>query len=115
MAADFDLPGVVPWGRTAAEYEAFFALDDVPASARILDCGGGPASFAAEWGRRGRFVVAADPIYKQRGLDIAANFCETERRMRDGMSKARARFCWDRYGSPEGVITRRWEALTTFV
>jgi hypothetical protein len=65
MPGDFDLGGaVLPWGRNATEYEAFFALSDVSPSARVLDCGGGPASFASEWGSGGRFVVAADPIYR---------------------------------------------------
>ena len=37
MSNDFDFGGAVPpWGRSAAEYEAFFALSDIPPSARIL-------------------------------------------------------------------------------
>ena len=65
MSNDFDFGGAVPsWGRSAAEYEAFFALSDVPSSARIFDCGGGPSSFAAEWSKNGQYVVAVDPIYR---------------------------------------------------
>ena len=115
MPREFNLPGVASWGRSAAEYEAFFALSDVPPSARLLDCGGGPASFAAEWGARRRFVVAADPIYRHPAESIAAEFEPTVRRMLDGMEKARERFRWDHYGSPENVIARRREALTTFI
>ena len=73
MSNDFDFGGAVPpWGRSAAEYEAFFALSDVPPSARILDCGGGPSSFAAEWSRNGRYVVAADPMYRFSPRDFLA-------------------------------------------
>jgi hypothetical protein len=63
MANEFRLDGIVPWGREAEEYELFLALEDLPSSARVLDCGGGPASFTAEWSGRGRVVRAADPIY----------------------------------------------------
>ncbi len=115
MSHDFDLRGVAPWGRSAAEYEAFFALSDVPPSARLLDCGGGPASFAAEWGARGRFVVAADPIYCLSPGSIAAEFEPTASRMLEGMQKAHDRFRWDHYGSPENVIERRREALAAFI
>ena len=37
MANEFQLGGIVPWGRTAAEYEAFFQLAGTPKSTRILD------------------------------------------------------------------------------
>src|SRR5262245_17009425 len=116
MTRDFDLQGAIrPWGRSAAEYEAFFALSNVPASARILDCGSGPASFTAQWNNSGRFVVAADPMYRLSGLDIAADFEPTASRMLDGVRRARERFNWDYYGSPEGVIQRRREVLDAFL
>jgi ubiquinone/menaquinone biosynthesis C-methylase UbiE len=115
MSRDFDLGGVVPpWGRSAAEYEAFFALSDISPSARILDCAGGPASFAGEWSKRGRFVVAADPVYRLSGKSIAADFEPTAMRMLEGMCKARERFKWDHYGTPENVIERRRQALAAF-
>ncbi len=86
MSSEFDFGGTVPaWGRGAAEYEAFFALSDVSPSARVLDCGGGPSSFAAEWGKTGRFVVAVDPIYRFSGRDLKAGFETTAARMLAGM------------------------------
>jgi ubiquinone/menaquinone biosynthesis C-methylase UbiE len=115
MTHDFDLRGMVPpWGRNASEYEAFFGLADVPPSARILDCGGGPASFAAEWGNRGRSVVAADPVYRFSAEAIGDDFEATATRMLQGMQKARHRFEWDRYGSPENVVQIRRNALSEF-
>ena len=116
MSNDFDFGGTVPpWGRSAAEYEAFFALSDVPPSAHILDCGGGPSSFAAEWSRNGRYVVAADPMYRFSTRDFLADFDLTAAQMLAGMQKARDRFKWDYYGSPEGVVQRRRDVLTAFI
>ncbi len=116
MSSEFDFGGAVPaWGRCAAEYEAFFALSDVSPSARVLDCGGGPSSFAAEWGKTGRFVVAVDPIYRFSGRDLKAGFEPTAARMLAGTRKARERFRWDHYGSPEEVLRLRRDVLTTFL
>jgi uridine kinase len=113
---DFDLGGKVPpWGRNAEEYEMFFALENVPSTARVLDCGGGPASFTAEWSRQGHFVVAADPAYQLSAAQIAADFEPTAVRMLDGMRKAYGRFNWDHYKSPEDVLERRRTALRKFV
>ena len=116
MSNDFDFGGAVPpWGRSAAEYEAFFALSDVAPSARILDCGGGPSSFAAEWSSNGRYVVAADPMYRFSARNFLADFDLTAAQMLVGMQKARERFKWDYYGSPEDVVQRRRDVLTTFI
>jgi len=116
MSRDFNLGGKVPpWGRNAAEYEAFFSLDEIAASARVLDCGSGPASFAAEWSSQGRFVVAADPIYQQPGDEIAADFEPTAVRMLEGTRKAYDRFSWTHYKSPEDVVERRRETLRRFI
>jgi len=104
----------VPWGRRAHEYEAIFELPSDARKLRVLDCGGGPASFAAEWSERGHFVVAADPIYAHSGARIAAGFEPTAQRMLEGMHRAKDRFVWTRYESPEAVIELRRDALTRF-
>ena len=114
MANEFELDGVVPWGREADEYEAFFELDDVPASARVLDCGGGPASFTAEWCARGRRVTAADPLYRFDTASIRARFDATREPMRLGMERAHAQFRWDFYDSEDAVVVRRARALERF-
>lgn len=115
MANEFQLGGIVPWGRTASEYEAFFALAHARASRRVLDCGGGPSSFAAEWARRGHRTVSVDPLYARSPAQIAADFEPTASRMLQGMRDARARFNWEYYGSPEAVVEKRREALRTFL
>ncbi|MGE3528022.1 MAG: hypothetical protein AB7G54_01180, partial [Methyloceanibacter sp.] len=72
---EFNLDGVVPWGRSAEEYVSFFALSGLPHATRILDCGGGPSSFTIEMTQRGFRAVSADPLY---GLEREA----IEERMR---------------------------------
>jgi hypothetical protein len=114
MANEFRLDGVVPWGREADEYEAFFALADVPPRARVLDCGGGPSSFTAEWCARGRPVVAADPLYAFDGAAIRARFDATRAPMREGMERAHAHFIWEFYASEDAVVLRRERALARF-
>lgn len=116
MSNEFDFGGAVPaWGRCAAEYEAFFALSDVPETARVLDCGGGTSSFAAEWGGSGRFVVAVDPIYRFSNRNLDADFERTGARMLAGARSARERFRWDQYGSPEAVLQLRRDILGNFL
>lgn len=115
MANEFRLGGIVPWGRGAAEYEAFFRLSETPGACRILDCGGGPASFAAEWAARGRFVVSADPLYGETPERIEAGFEPTAARMLQGMREAHGRFDWSVYGTPEEVVERRRAALRAFL
>jgi len=112
---EFDLDGVVPWGRRLAEYQAFFALDNIAGIGPVLDAGGGPSSFAAEGASAGVRVVAADPIYRLPGESIAARFEETAVAMREGMARATYRFNWGHYGSEEVVHRMRREALALFL
>jgi SAM-dependent methyltransferase len=115
MLKEFDLDGVVPWGRRYDEYEAFFALGSVRPGLSILDAGGGPASFAAEAAERGFSVTAADPLYQFDGAAIRRRFEETAVAMRQGMRVAAYRFKWDFYGSEEAVHRRRYDALELFL
>lgn len=115
MANEFQLGGIVPWGRTAAEYEAFFQLSDVPRAARILDCGGGPSSFAAEWAARGYFTTTADPLYARSSKEIAARFEVVAASVLRGMQDAYDRFNWSFYVSPERVVELRRGALEAFL
>lgn len=112
---EFELGGVVPWGRRLSEYRAFFALDDIASRSPILDAGGGPSSFAAEARQAGARVVAADPIYALHNDDIRLRFEETAEAMRTGMRRASYRFNWSYYGSEEAVHRLRREALDLFL
>lgn len=114
-AREFELGGVVPWGRRLSEYRAFFALDELASGSPILDAGGGPSSFAAEAREMGARVVAADPIYALYSNDIRLRFEETAEAMRTGMRRASYRFNWSYYGSEEAVHKLRREALELFL
>lgn len=112
---EFELEGIVPWGRRYDEYSAFFGLGDVRPSASILDVGGGPASFASEAVGLGYAVTAVDPIYAYDGSAIRERFEATSQAMRAGMRAASYRFNWAFYGSEERVHLRRREALELFL
>jgi SAM-dependent methyltransferase len=116
MAKEFDLAGIVPWGRRLDEYRAFFALNDLDRSAKpILDVGAGPSSFAAEASETGFGVVAVDPLYAFDGPSIRARFEATRGRMMEGVRRAHERFDWSFYGSPEALERRRAAALEVFL
>lgn len=59
----FVLERVYLFGRTYDEYEQMFNLDiEQLRTRKVLDCGAGPASFAAESNRRGlRHVIRFTP------------------------------------------------------
>ena len=113
--AAFAITDTVPWGRDAAEYTAFFRLSDLGPECRILDCGGGPSSFTAEMVGQGRSVVAVDPLYRFDGPSIERRVAETADIMREGLSAAHERFVWDRYGSPDALVSRRLATMRVFL
>ena len=108
---EFELSGVVPWGRIATEYEQFFALNGLACDASILDCGGGPSSFAPEYGARGYTTVSLDPIFQWPAHALKEQFDATVEPMLAGMRRAHYRFVWNYYESPEQVYTLRHRAL----
>src|SRR5262249_39112028 len=110
-----DLHEVVPWGRPFAEYVRMFALAPADLDRRVLDCGGGPASFAAEAAARGHHVVASDPLYRFTDEEIARRIHEVYPAMVAGMEAARDRFNWTEAGSPRQHAARRLAAMRRFL
>lgn len=110
-----DLTEVVPWGRTFDEYVRIFELRPEDLRKRILDCGGGPASFTAEATQRGLAVVACDPVYRFSAEDIERRVHEVYPIMLAGMRDERERFDWRYAGSPEAVAERRLVAAGRFL
>lgn len=118
MGADMriqDLKDVAPWGRSFDEYVRIFELTPGDLELRILDCGGGPASFTAEATERGCSVVACDPIYRLSANDIERRVREVYPVMLAGMQAERLRFVWTYTGSPEQVAERRLQAMRRFL
>lgn len=109
-----DLRDVVPWGRSFHEYTAMFALSQDDLAGSILDCGAGPASFAAEGHALGLRVVACDPIYRFPAPEIARRVEEVVPVMLSGMESDRERFVWTRAGTPAQVAERRMAAMRRF-
>ncbi|AFY61085.1 methyltransferase family protein [Synechococcus sp. PCC 6312] len=69
-SVDFNLPRIVFFGRTFAEYEQMFNFTDAElAGKRILDCPSGPDSFVAESFNRGLDVVGCDPVYQNQSAE----------------------------------------------
>jgi SAM-dependent methyltransferase len=110
-----DLHEVVPWGRPFAEYVRMFALAPDDLDRHILDCGGGPASFAAEAAERGHRVVACDPLDRFTTEEIARRIDEVLPAMVAGMEAARDRFDWTEAGSPRQHAARRLAAMRRFL
>jgi SAM-dependent methyltransferase len=110
-----DLNDVVPWGRPFDEYVRMFDLSASDLDGRILDCGGGPASFAAEATDRGCRVVACDPIYRFTAAEIARRIDETYPVLVAGMEAERDRFVWTEAGSPKRHAQARLAAMRRFL
>src|SRR5437870_341869 len=106
-----DIKEVAPWGRSFDEYVRIFQLTADDLTRRILDCGGGPASFAAEAAERGLSVVACDPIYRFTAAEIEQRVHEVYPSMVAGMQAERDRFVWKYMQSPEAVGQRRLAAM----
>ncbi len=109
------LENVVPWGRSMEEYVAMFDLSAGDLERRILDCGGGPASFNAEMAERGTRVISCDPIYAFGAREIERRVEETYPVMLQGVKEERERFVWTRIGSPEQLGEVRMRAMRRFL
>lgn len=111
----FQLEDIVPWGRSLAEYTAMFGLSADDLKRRILDCGGGPASFNAELAQRGGAVVSADPIYGFSAEQIRSRIDETfDRVMRETRANA-GEFVWRHIPSVDDLGLVRMKAMQTFL
>ena len=113
--ASIDLRQVVPWGRSLNEYVHMFDLTDGDLSSRILDCGGGPASFNAEMHTRGRKVVSCDPIYQYCCEDISRRIDETYEMVLQKTVQSAENFVWREVKSPEHLGLVRMKAMRHFL
>ena len=91
----FTLDQVVPWGRSFDEYRRMFALTEDDLRLRIVDCGGGPASFTASATRRGTAAVSCDPLYRWEAEEIRARIRLTSNGILEETRRNRDEFVWD--------------------
>lgn len=111
----FTLDEVVPWGRSFQEYRQMFALSDADLASRIVDCGGGPASFNAEATRRGTRVVSCDPLYRWSSGDIQLRIAATYDTMLEQTRRNRDDFVWNAFASADDLRSARMAAMNEFL
>jgi hypothetical protein len=111
----FTLDTVVPWGRSFDEYCSMFALSDRDLGLKILDCGGGPASFNAEGTRGGHAIVSCDPIYQFTASQIETRIAATSADILDQTRQNAAEFVWTNIRSVDELGAVRMSAMHTFL
>ncbi|HUG09523.1 MAG TPA: hypothetical protein VMM36_00845 [Opitutaceae bacterium] len=109
------LDQIVPWGRSRREYELMFGLTAADLSQGVLDCGGGPASFAAEISREGYRAVAVDPIYAFSAGDIRARFEATAEPLMAQVRGTQSNWNWTFHRDPDDLLNHRRTALEVFL
>ncbi|MFE4106363.1 SAM-dependent methyltransferase [Almyronema epifaneia] len=109
------LEQVVPWGRSLAEYTGMFALGTAELNQKLLDCGGGPASFNAELTQQGGHVVSCDPIYQFTKAEIAQQIRATYGVILNGVRQHLDCYVWREIPSPEALGKVRMTAMKQFL
>lgn len=113
--AGINLEQVVPWGRSLDEYIRMFDLTEGDLSSRILDCGGGPATFNAEMHGHGRNVVSCDPIYEFSREEISRRINATSPTVLKKTSETADNFVWREMKSPEHLGQIRMKSMKLFL
>ncbi len=111
----FTIDGVVPWGRTMAEYCGMFDLGERDLRGRILGCGDGPASFNAEMSAQGYRVVSVDPLYAFPAAAIEQRVEETYEIIMEQLASNRDDFVWTYVPSLPALGQRRMGAMRRFL
>ncbi|MGB8702121.1 MAG: SAM-dependent methyltransferase [Thermosynechococcaceae cyanobacterium] len=109
------LSGVVPFGRSLAEYRGMFNLTAGDLTQRILGVGDGPASFNAEATRQGAQVISVDPIYTFSGAEIRQRFDAVVDDIIAQVIATPQDWVWTHHRSPADLRHNRVKALETFL
>jgi hypothetical protein len=109
------LEQVVPFGRSRREYELMFDLTEADLQGKILDCGGGPASFNAEVTATGSRVVSIDPIYQFSSSRIERQFLETVDDVIAQVNATPADWTWSYHRDSEALRRNRYEVMQRFL
>jgi hypothetical protein len=111
----FSLDRVVPWGRSFDEYARMFSLSEGDLRLRIVDCGGGPASFNAEATRNGVRVVSCDPLYRYNASEIRTRIDATYDEIIEQTRRNENEFVWTSIRSVEEMGKLRMAAMDKFI
>lgn len=106
------LAQIVPWGRNRDEYERMFALSTDDQSKRILDAGGGPASFNATWPGS---VISLDPVYAYTAPQIEQRIDSTFEMIIERLTADSSGYHWDAISSPRALGETRMAAMQVFL
>ncbi|MFT3740605.1 MAG: hypothetical protein QM786_17790 [Breznakibacter sp.] len=109
------LDQIVPLGRNAREYSLMFDLASFGADTSVLDCGGGPASFNAEWTWKGRRAVSVDPLYAYGAADIKARIDDTFDGVMAQVERNQSRYRWEVFRDVGHLRTRRLRSMELFL
>ncbi|PSB15877.1 SAM-dependent methyltransferase [Phormidesmis priestleyi ULC007] len=109
------LEQVVPWGRSCLEYCQMFDLTETDLQSKILDCGGGPASFNAEMTQQGNSVISCDPLYQFSVNEISQRIDQTYPIVIKTTEVNRDNFVWTTIQSPEKLGQIRMAAMQQFL
>jgi hypothetical protein len=97
------------------EYIRMFDLKPDELRLKILDCGGGPASFNAEMTQQGYSVISSDPIYQFTAAEIAQRVQDTYQSIIYGTKVNYDRFVWQDIPSPEELGKIRMTSMNKFI
>lgn len=103
------------WGHSLADYRQMFALKDDDLNKRILDCGGGPASFNAEMTHQGHEVVSFDRLYALPEMDVTQQVEATLQHLESEVVAHQQDFVWDSVHSAQEFNTMHRQATHAFL
>lgn len=109
------LDQIVPWGRSLSEYIQMFDLSERDLQGKILDCGGGPASFNAEMSHRGYSVISCDPVYQFSVTEIQQQIDQTYEVILSKVEATKENFIWEMFRSPQELAQVRMNAMQRFL
>ncbi|MBE9009884.1 SAM-dependent methyltransferase [Pseudanabaenaceae cyanobacterium LEGE 13415] len=92
-----------------------FDLTESDLLKKILDCGGGPASFNAEMTQLGHSVTSCDPIYQFSTEQIQERIDQTCDVILAKVEATRENFIWTHFRSPEEMAQSRMISMQKFL
>lgn len=109
------LDRVIPWGRSFAEYQRMFNLQDQDLQLNILGCADGPASFNAELSARGGSITSVDPVYQFSREEIAGRVKAVYPRVMAELEKNRDNYLWSEFTDVQALGEARMRAMDVFM